>query len=143
MADNRVRKISQRQYLVKIHGIKGLFQTKSGGNISADTTKVWDGGAKVPDVLSAPAEAENITVGRAYDLNRDASVLRELRRQVGRWRTTISVQTTNADMVAVGKPVVYPRALLVGLTEPDADSSSGDAATYELEFAIGPYGVNR
>lgn len=130
-------KSAQRQFLVKVAGIEGFFASKSGGDISADTNKVYDGGSDSPDVLAGPAEADNITVGRSYDFNRDDPILRQLRKAVGRWTTTVSVTPTDRDLVAVGQPQVYPDALLVGLTEPETDASSGDAASFELEFAIG------
>lgn len=132
-------KAAQRQYLVKVSGIEGRFSTKSGGNITADVSKQYDGGSLVPDVLSSPAEAENITVGRAYDHRRDAAILKQLKKQVGSKRVTITVTPTDQDMVALNRPSVYPRALLVGVTEPEYDSSSGDFATFELEFAIGAW----
>lgn len=132
-------KAAQRQFLVKVAGIEGYFATKSGGSISADTNKVYDGGADTPDVLAGPAEADNITVSRAYDYNRDEVVLKRLRKQVGKWMTTISSTPTDRDLIAIAPPNVYPEALLVGITEPDTDASSGDAATYELEFAIGAF----
>lgn len=132
-------KSAQRQYLVKVSGIDGRFSTKSGGNITADVSKQYDGGSLQPDVLSSPAEAENITVGRAYDHGRDAQMLKQLRKQVGSARRTITVTPTDQDMVARNRPTVYPKALLVGITEPEYDSSSGDFATFELEFAIGTW----
>jgi hypothetical protein len=132
-------KSSARQFLVKVAGIDGYFMTKSGGSISADANKVYDGGSLVPDVLAGPAEADNVTVSRAYDPTRDATLLARLRRDVGRFTTTVSVTPTDRDLVAVGTPVVYSNALLVGVTEPDSDASSGDAATYELEFAVGSF----
>lgn len=132
-------KSAQRQFLVKVAGIDGYWMTKSGGNIASDTNKVYDGGADQPDVLAGPAEADNVTVSRAYDLQRDLAVLERLRKQVGRWQTTVSITPTDRDLIAVAKPQVYPEALLVGLTEPETDSSSGDAATFELEFAIGAF----
>lgn len=132
-------KSAQRQFLVKVAGIEGYFASKSGGDISSDTNKVYDGGSDQPDVLAGPAEADNVTVGRAYDYNRDEPVLQRLRKLVGRWETTVSITPTDRDMVAIAKPQVYPNALLVGLTEPETDASSGDASTYELEFAIGAF----
>lgn len=132
-------KSAQRQFLVKVGGIEGYWMTKSGGNISADTNKVYDGGAIAPDVLAGPAEADNVTVSRAYDLNRDAPILKKIRNQVGRYKTTISITPTDADLIAIADPQVYPDAILVGITEPETDSASGDAATYELEFAIGAF----
>lgn len=132
-------KSAQRQFLVKVAGIDGYFATKSGGNVSADTTKVYDGGDPTPYVLAAPAEAENITVSRPYDPLRDADLMRRLRQRVGRATFTVSVTPTDRDLVVVGRPVVYPDALLVAVNEPDADAGSGDAATFELEFAVASF----
>ena len=127
--------ISQRQYVVTIDRIEGKFMTKSGGSISADSTKIYNGGEKTPSIITGISEVENITVGRAFDNARDRAMLATLRPQVGRFTTTIKVQETDADYVAVGNPVVYADAVLVGITEPEYDSGSGDPAMVELEFA--------
>lgn len=127
--------ISQRQYVVTIDRIEGKFMTKSGGSISADSTKIYNGGEKTPSIITGISEVENITVGRAFDNARDRAMLTTLRSQVGRFTTTIKVQETDADYVAVGNPVVYADAVLVGITEPEYDSGSGDPAMVELEFA--------
>jgi hypothetical protein len=132
-------KMAQRQYLVRISGIEGYWATFSGGNITADTNKVYDGGNPVPEVLAGPSEADNITVGRPYDTNRDATMLENLRRRVGVFTATISVQPTDRNYNVIGKPRVFPNALLVSLTEPEYDATSGDAAQVELEFAVGAY----
>lgn len=132
-------KASQRQFLVSVSGIGGYFATKTGGEVSSDSSKVWDGGSLQPDLLSAPAEADNITVGRPYDPLRDAPVIAALKRVVGRSRHTVVVVPTDEDLVAVAKPTTYSRALLVRVGEPEADAASGDAASYELEFAIGAW----
>lgn len=132
-------KMASRQHLVKVSGIPDYFATFSGGSVSADTNKVYDGGNLVPEVLSGPAEADNITVGRPFDLNRDPQIIASLRRQVGTYTATISVQPTDRNLNAVGKPRVFPNALLVSITEPDYDATSGDAAQIELEFAVGSY----
>lgn len=127
--------ISQRQFLVSITGIEGYFMTKSGGGISSDSTKIYSGGSRVPAIVTGIPDVENITVGRAYDNARDTALLARLRPQVGSFTTTITVQETNADFTPVGKPSVYSSAVLVGITEPDYDSGSGDPAMLELEFA--------
>lgn len=127
--------ISQRQYVVTIDRIEGKFMTKSGGSVSADSTKIYNGGEKTPSIITGISEVENITVGRAFDTTRDRTMLTTLRTQVGRFTTTIKVQETDADYVAVGSPVVYADAVLVGITEPEYDSGSGDPAMVELEFA--------
>ena len=127
--------ISQRQYVVTVDRIVGNFMTKGGGSVSADSTKIYDGGTKTPAIITGISEVENITVGRAFDTTRDRAMLQTLRSQVGRFETTIKVQETDADYVAVGSPTVYANAVLVGITEPEYDSGSGDPAMVELEFA--------
>lgn len=134
-------KAANRQFLVKIDGISGswpYWATKSGGEITADSNKVWDGGSLVPDVLASPAEVGDITIARPYDPDRDHPVINQLITQVGQWRTTISIQPTYGDLTAAKvKPRVFSNALLTGVREPEPDASSGDAADYELTFAIG------
>lgn len=128
--------ISQRQYIVTVKDVAGNFMTKSGGGIASDSTKIYNGGSKTPEIITSTYEVENITVGRAYDSARDGAVLKKLRDQVGKFETTITVQETDEDFVTTGKPaVVYAKARLVGITEPDYDSGSGDPAMLELEFA--------
>jgi hypothetical protein len=122
-------------FLVKVDGIDGYFQTKTGGDVQSQTTRVYDGGSKQSDVIAAPPEVANVAVSRTFDPARDAQVIRDMRRLVGSWVTTVSVTPTDADFVAVDQPVVYPASILVGVKEYEVNSSSGDPATYELEFA--------
>jgi hypothetical protein len=131
-------KAARRQFLVRVDGIDGLFGTKTGGEVTSDTTKVFDGGARYPDVISSPPQVSDITVTRPYDPDRDQAVANVLKPQVGALRTTISVQPTQTDLTAAKVPGdVYPNALLTGVKLPEPDSSSGDGATLELTFAVG------
>ncbi|AYQ99242.1 tail tube protein [Brevibacterium phage Cantare] len=130
-------KSSARMFLVGVGGIKGNFMTKSGGEITADANKVYDGGKLTPEVLAGPAEIGNITVTRAYDAKIDQAIINTMRKNVGIWETSISVTPTDRTLKAIGKATTYSQCLLVGLTEPEYDASSGDAVTYELEFAVG------
>lgn len=130
---------SARQFLVKVDGVEGYWSQKTGGRITAETSKTYDGGNLVPDIISAPPQAENITLTRPYKAGRDAELARRLKPLVGAFRATVSVTPTDKSMVAVAPPEVYPDALLVGFRTPDVDASSGDAATIELEFAIADY----
>lgn len=132
-------KSAQRQFLVKVGDLPGYFASKSGGNVSADVNKVYDGGSLKPDLVTAPAVAENITVSRPYDATRDPDLLARLRSVVGVYTATLTVQPTDRDLAPVGRAAVYPNAVLAAVNEPDVDASSGDAAMYELEFAIGDF----
>jgi hypothetical protein len=137
--DREHKKSSQRQFLIKVRGIDGYFAQKTGGEIAAPVSKVWNGGKKKPSLLSSPAEVGNITVTRPYRTYLDDNQIRQLRNNVGVWRTTVSVQPTDVDLNKVGKPEVFPDALLVRMTSPDVDAGSGEGAMWELEFAIGTW----
>ena len=131
-----------RQFLVSIGQLgthtQDYWGTKSGGGITAAATKVWDGGKRTPSIITAPAEVDDVTITRPYDPLRDQPIIQRLKPLVGLWRTTITVQPAETDLTAARvKPDVYPDAVLVGMTPPESDASSGDAATYELVFAVG------
>lgn len=131
-------KAAQRQFVVTVDGIDTPFAQKSGAEVTSDATKVYDGGSVTPDVIAAPPEVGDLTLTRPYDPLRDQELLTTLITRVGQWRTTVSVQPTEGDMRAARvKPRVYPGALLIGVREPEVDASSGDAADYELTFAVG------
>lgn len=129
-------KAAQRQFLIKVSEVDGYFATKAGGDTTSDATDVYDGGSLTPEKLASPPTTDDITIGRPFDPIRDRPVLRRLRPLVGRWRTTVSVQDTDANLVSLGAPTVYANALLIGVTEPEGDASSGDAAMFELAFAV-------
>lgn len=126
---------AQRQFLIRVAGVDGYFATRRGGEVTADSSREFDGGSLVPEVLTSPAQPGDLTVGRGYKPARDDAVLRVLRPRVGRWRTSVSVQPTDRDLVAVGRPTVY-HGILTGVSDPEADSNSGDPARLELTFAI-------
>jgi len=129
-------KSAQRQFLVKVHGIDGYWMTKTGGDITASTSKIYDGGELNPDVLAGPAEASNVTVTRGYAYDRDAVMIKTLKKQVGSATLDITVTPLARDMSALASQSDYPKALLVGLIEPEPDAQSGDPGIVSLEFAI-------
>lgn len=123
-----------------VFGATSYFATVSGGEISAAVEKVYDGGASFPQVLCAPSEIGDITVSRFYDPDTDGgndhAKLSKLRQLVGSCYYDISIFTLDCDLKQPGSERVYPKALLVGLTEPDGDASSGAPASYSLTFAV-------
>jgi hypothetical protein len=133
-------KMSQRQSLVSIEGIEGLWATRSGGDVSADVSPVWDGGADHPEQMAGPASSDNITVTRPMDEIRDLGRIKELRKTgVGRFVTTITEQHTTRDLFPIGEPDVWPEALLVRANVPEYDAGSSDPKVVELEFAISQF----
>jgi hypothetical protein len=145
-------KVSQRQVLGSIVPVKSThpkwtgfkFAQVSGGEITASVEKIYEGGNLRPTVLCAPSEIGDITLTAHYDSDKVASELgtgiaekmARLRPLVGRAEYDITVQVYDCDLSIPGTDRVYYKALLVGITEPDGDSSSGAPATFALTFAI-------
>jgi hypothetical protein len=150
-------KVAQRQVLADIapvdtnnpqfEGFK--FAQVSGGEITASVEKIYEGGAKRPTVLCAPAEIGDITLTAHYDdamttstgsdgLAKKISLLRAL---VGQAFYDINIKRYDCDLEVRGTDRVYKSSLLVGLTEPDGDSSSGAPATFALTFSVSDVNV--
>lgn len=121
------------------------FAQVSGGEITASVEKIYEGGAKRPTVLCAPAEVGDITLTAHYDDDTAntgvASAIRTLRQFVGIGFYDITIQTFNCGLTSTSNDRVYSNALLVGLTEPDGDSSSGAPTTFALTFSVSDVNV--
>jgi hypothetical protein len=97
-----------------------------------------------PTVLCAPFDIGDITLTAHYDDDRVesegktglAAKIATLRNFVGKGYYDIYVETYNCDIAVAGLDRVYSKALLVGLTEPDGDSSSGAPSTFALTFSV-------
>lgn len=145
-------KVSQRQILAQIAPVGASspkwvgfrFAQVSGGEITASVEKIYPGGAKFPEVLCAPAEIGDITLTAHYDDDRVAAdtgsgigaKIKTLRPLIGRVYYDITVSTYDCDIEVKGLDRTYSNCLLVGMTEPDGDSSSGAPATFALTFAV-------
>lgn len=140
-------KISQRQVVAEITPatipncplgpeFAAYFAQVSGGEITASVEKVYDGGQQFPEVLTAPAEIGDITLTRHYDPDRDGAALKVLRQMVGRVHYNVEVFDLDCDLRVFGTERVYSNALLVGLSEPEGDASSGAPTTFSMTFSI-------
>jgi len=132
-------KMAQRQALVTIEGVPGRWATRTGGDVTADVTPVWDGGMDYPEQMASPPSADNVTVSRPVDDARDLTEIKRLKRLVGKLRATITEQPTNQDLFPIGDPDVYPDALLLRVSTPEYDASSGDPKVIETEWAIAQF----
>lgn len=127
---------SKRQSLVSLGEVDiGYWSTKTGGEISATTTEVFDGGSLTPTHLASPATTKNVILSKPYRNSQDQALFKRLAPLVGIWRTTVTVQDTDASLIPVGEPTVYPACLLVRIQPPDHDASSGDGKMLEIEVA--------
>jgi len=123
-----------------------LFAQISGGEITASVEKIYEGGAKRPTVLCAPAEIGDITLTAHYDDDFNATsglaaALKKMRQFVGVGFYDIQVKTYNCGLTSSANDRTYSNALLVGLTEPDGDSSSGAPSTFALTFSVSDVNV--
>lgn len=127
---------SQRAFSVSVSGIDGEFSTFSGGEKTKSTSKAWNGGAQVPDIVASPPEVGNITVGRPYNPRRDQPVIEQMRRRIGRndERFTVRKQPLDGNDTPVGKAETYTGCVLVGVTAPDYDRGSSTPAQMQLQF---------
>lgn len=136
MANDPNAPASQRQQLVQVSGIPGYMGTKTGGENEAEISKAYDGGSLRPENMSAPAEMSDVVVSKMYRPAIHGPILRDWNRQVGTFRTTVSVWDTDPDLGPIGTPVVYAGALLRKLVRPEFDASSSDPGMFELTFSV-------
>lgn len=128
-------KSAQRQFLVKIDGIRGWWAQKSGGAVTSAVTKVYDGGALVPDILTSPQDVEDITLTRPYDRLRDYDTVKRLRQNVGRRTYTVTVTNTDRDLRALKQKERYV-GVITRVQAPDVDAGSSDAGTVQVTMAV-------
>lgn len=120
------------------------FAQVSGGEITASVEKIYEGGKSRPTVLCAPSEIGDITLTAHYDDDMSdtptaagiGDKLKKLRKYVGVAYYNITVSVYDCDIKDPTNDRIYTNALLVGMTEPEGDSSSGAPATFALTFAI-------
>ena len=139
------QKLAQRQIIAEITPLtgtavpgpvlSGFFAQVSGGEITASVEKIYTGGNPFPETLCAPSEVGDITLTKHYDIDL-RTTLNSLRTKVGRAYYEIKIYDTDCDLKNSQSERVYPAALLVGLSEPEGDASSGAPATFALTFAI-------
>lgn len=113
------------------------FAAQTGGEVSADVSKEFDGGSLIPFSTASASQIGNITITLKYNPQVDAVFLKKLRKQVGTYRDTLTVLDTDANLNAIAgvEPRVYPDALLVRVGNPDYDVDGKDTRTVELEFS--------
>lgn len=130
-------KAAQYQFLIRVAGWSGYFVSRTGGDSSAPIAKVYDGGALEPDLVAGRRQVSNVVVSRHFDPDRDGGIVHDYDPLVGRWRTDVSIQPTDANLAPTGPAKNYPGAMLNRLGQPGANAMSDDPSTWEAEFTIG------
>jgi hypothetical protein len=145
-------KVAQRQVLASIVPVSASapkwnqfkFAQLSGGEITASVEKIYEGGATYPTVICAPYEIGDLTLTAHFDDDTVANdgatgvadKLRKLRTLVGQAYYDVTVTVYDCGLASPKPDRIYANCLLVGLTEPDGDSSAGAPATFALTFSV-------
>lgn len=115
----------------------GVFDTKEGGNMTADDSKYRRGGMGPSRAVGGPPEAENVTVSRDWDLTRDKQHLKWLMGAVGSARMEVKQTFLDEGGLAGGSPedLLVQTGVLTGVNPPAHDSNSSNVAMLELTMA--------
>lgn len=113
----------------------GVFQTRSGGETTAEVSKYRPGGGAAQRARRGQREHGDVTVSREWERERDLTVERELRKLVGRATASVTDQPLDEDGVVFGKPVTYTGRLM-SVNGGDADSDSDDGKTLEVGIVV-------
>lgn len=113
----------------------GIFDTFSGGEVTAEVTKHRPGGMVGENSHAALPTYGDVTIGRELDRERDVELFRRLLSRVGRAQAALSKQPLDDNGAPWGKPFTYT-GRFNGMTDPEADSTSSDVSMFELTFVI-------
>lgn len=117
----------------------GIFDSHSGGDNSASVSKHRPGGFKPQRAYPALPEYDDVTVTRAYELERDAELVAWLHTRVGLAFMSVSITLLDSATGSVSTKKGARRTftgLLSGITTPESDSNSADVSMYELTMAV-------
>lgn len=112
------------------------FAQKSGGDRSAEVTKVRDGGSNTPEVIAQDATTSDIVLTGLYRPGDHDAVLRALAGAVGRRAGTLKRLDVDANKTPIGVVEQHAGCVLVGVKRPEFDANSTTEARFELTFTL-------
>lgn len=141
MADTAtVKVIAQRQFRVEASVEDGLFDIPGqwdilgGGGGNNPGTDYWAAGSLRRTRLPGPSTPNTITISRGYDPTRDDPIMAALI-EFPEARITVIAQAMSRDLkTRIGTPRTYSRCTVTTYSHPSMDSSSGEAARFEIQL---------
>jgi hypothetical protein len=131
--------VQEQQYAVSVtvagRPLPGLFDKFDGGEIDSDSTTYSAGGMASPEALPGPVTTGEVTVGRAFRGERDASLKKWLNTQVGQ-AIVIGKQALNPDKSPVPDGLETFRGIMKGVSTPTHDSNGSAVSTFEITATI-------
>lgn len=113
----------------------GVFDTFSGGEVSADVAKHRPGGLVGENSYAALPSYGDVTVGRELDRQRDIELYRSLLPRVGAAPVSISDQPLGDDGTPFGKPFTYT-GRLSAMSNPESDSNDPAPSMWTMTAVI-------
>lgn len=112
-------------------GDLGIWENREGGGGDSEETKHREGGMGAYISLGGSQTIDNVTIGRRYDLVRDARIVAELYRARGRARVTIVEQDLDEFGVADGAVHSW-RGKLKSVSKGNSNANSTDVRMVEI-----------
>lgn len=109
----------------------GVFETRTGGESTAEVTKYRPGGMAKQKTRKGLPEVGDVTVGRSWERERDAEIERRLRPRVGTADIIVNDQPLDDNGAPWGKPTTWT-GTLNAVNGGDSDSNSNDGKMFEL-----------
>lgn len=123
---------SQSLITVVIDGAPcGVWDTRSGGETTADVSKRRPGGSLNEKATRGRSTTGDVTVSREYERERDIELGRRLRTRVGKATVVVTEQPLDDDDVAWGTPTTWT-GVLTGINTGDVDSDSDEPRMCEV-----------
>ena len=130
---------TELQYLTTLsvdgYGNVGVFDTFTGGDVTATPTKHRPGGmGPEKTYLSLPSYSD-VSIGRVYDEGRDHQLIAQLHSLVGNTYCTVSVQPLDAN----GNPFEGPRTYygrIASVKDGKADSTSHAPRMWSVDISV-------
>jgi hypothetical protein len=116
----------------------GVWAGKSGGEVDRDVSDYYPGGMRPAVKLMGTSTTGDLTLRKLLADLSDDDVRSLLSDQQSDTQYTATQQRLTASDKAAGRPLSH-RCVIKGVTYPDSDSSSSDAA--EIQVVLSVFGV--
>lgn len=113
----------------------GVWEKKSGGKLSGNTTSIFPGGMAPEEPLGGRPSSDLITLSRNYDRVRDHDRMNLLLPGVGKWECVVREQPLDQNGNAYGSPIVS-NGILESVDRPQIDASSTASAEITVEIRV-------
>ena len=130
---------TELQYLTTLtvegYGLVGVFDTFSGGDVTATPAKHRPGGMGVEKTYLSLPTYSDVSIGRVYDEGRDHQLIAQLHALTGNTYCYVSVQPLDQN----GNPFENPRTYygrIASVKDGKADSTSHAPRMWDLTVSV-------